>query len=399
MKNKTLFLFSILLFAFFYSFGQIKITEIAPLDKKDIVMPPYDSLYQVITKENYKKYIGQKLYILPYSKLYFSFRDSTSSAIEIKGYSGFSNSLISSYNGAKENQYKPVNHKHKYDYFSDAKALSGKYFEITDIIDQTDELKFNVYQAGLYLKLRGENKKDNYLFYQLGLKSTKGPFIVVGYYEKLKYLNQNKKYILQKNIEANDINTGKKLNIKSGSEWTCIDVTLIETRENYLVEPVFIYKDSTNNQIVVKIRGKQGNINMVGVGEFKSLVGRDDFKSKDAVVLEKQKQEEEKIRQLAEYEKSENERELEIKNHKTNEKLIANEKKEMLIKKYGNNLGTLISKGEVAVGMSKEMCLASWGSPEDINRTITIYGIHEQWVYNLKSYLYFEGDVLTTIQN
>ena len=56
-------------------------------------------------------------------------------------------------------------------------------------------------------------------------------------------------------------------------------------------------------------------------------------------------------------------------------------------------------KEGVSLGMSKSDVLASnWGKPRRINRTIRASGEREQWIYD-GSYLYFEGDVLVTIQN
>lgn len=53
----------------------------------------------------------------------------------------------------------------------------------------------------------------------------------------------------------------------------------------------------------------------------------------------------------------------------------------------------------VSIGMSKQQVLeSSWGKPKDINRTVTAYGTNEQWVYD-GGYLYFDGDLLTTVQN
>ncbi len=58
-------------------------------------------------------------------------------------------------------------------------------------------------------------------------------------------------------------------------------------------------------------------------------------------------------------------------------------------------------KEGVSVGMSRDDVLKSnWGKPEQINRTINSFGTHEQWVYRgHHSYLYFEDDTLTSIQN
>lgn len=55
----------------------------------------------------------------------------------------------------------------------------------------------------------------------------------------------------------------------------------------------------------------------------------------------------------------------------------------------------------VSIGMSKEEALmSSWGKPVSVNSTHTAYGTHEQRVYpGNHSYLYFENDKLTAIQN
>lgn len=54
----------------------------------------------------------------------------------------------------------------------------------------------------------------------------------------------------------------------------------------------------------------------------------------------------------------------------------------------------------VSIGMTQAEVIASnWGRPESVNRTTTARGTHEQWVYGLSSYLYFEDGILTAIQN
>jgi hypothetical protein len=56
----------------------------------------------------------------------------------------------------------------------------------------------------------------------------------------------------------------------------------------------------------------------------------------------------------------------------------------------------------VRLGMSPEDVLASsWGMPDKINRTTRASGTSEQWVYRERGegYLYFDNDVLTSIQN
>jgi hypothetical protein len=55
-------------------------------------------------------------------------------------------------------------------------------------------------------------------------------------------------------------------------------------------------------------------------------------------------------------------------------------------------------KQGVSIGMTKDEVLASsWGKPNHINSTHTVFGTHEQWVYDRfkNGYLYFDGDILT----
>ena len=40
-----------------------------------------------------------------------------------------------------------------------------------------------------------------------------------------------------------------------------------------------------------------------------------------------------------------------------------------------------VTAHELLLGMTPEMVVESWGRPADINRTVSVYGILEQWVY------------------
>lgn len=56
-------------------------------------------------------------------------------------------------------------------------------------------------------------------------------------------------------------------------------------------------------------------------------------------------------------------------------------------------------KQGVRIGMSQEDVIASsWGRPESINKSIYSFGVHEQWVYGGRNYLYFKNGVLDSIQ-
>ena len=58
-----------------------------------------------------------------------------------------------------------------------------------------------------------------------------------------------------------------------------------------------------------------------------------------------------------------------------------------------------IKDGSAYIGEPQERTVkCGWGKPRKINRTITEYGVREQWVYN-GGYLYFKDGILTSIQN
>lgn len=58
-----------------------------------------------------------------------------------------------------------------------------------------------------------------------------------------------------------------------------------------------------------------------------------------------------------------------------------------------------IKSGKVWIGASDDAVLASWGSPEDINSTITSHGKKEQWVYGSGHYVYLTNGLVSAIQN
>lgn len=58
------------------------------------------------------------------------------------------------------------------------------------------------------------------------------------------------------------------------------------------------------------------------------------------------------------------------------------------------------ARGGVTIGMTTAQVLKSnWGKPNNVNRTLTANGAHEQWVYHDHNFLYFENGILTAIQN
>lgn len=104
-------------------------------------------------------------------------------------------------------------------------------------------------------------------------------------------------------------------------------------------------------------------------------------------------------REIAKYEEKklyEEERRLAVEKLKE-EKL--KERKGIYVKKYGKKWGTTVAEKMIQIGMTKEMVIDSWGQPDDINRTVGSWGTHEQWVYGVGQYLYFENGKLTSWQD
>ncbi|MGY3214717.1 hypothetical protein [Mucilaginibacter sp. HD30] len=73
-----------------------------------------------------------------------------------------------------------------------------------------------------------------------------------------------------------------------------------------------------------------------------------------------------------------------------------------MIKKYGKFYGTDLSKGTISLGMTAKMVREVYPKPDNINRTVGSWGVHEQWVYDKgdkSEYLYFENGKLTSWQD
>lgn len=70
-----------------------------------------------------------------------------------------------------------------------------------------------------------------------------------------------------------------------------------------------------------------------------------------------------------------------------------------LASKYGTEVANKIIAGKIWLGMTDAMSKESWGLPNDINRTVGNWGVHEQWIYPSNVYLYFENGVLTSWQD
>ncbi len=57
-----------------------------------------------------------------------------------------------------------------------------------------------------------------------------------------------------------------------------------------------------------------------------------------------------------------------------------------------------LAQGRIWVGAKEQYVILSWGTPKDINRTITANTEHEQWVYD-GGYIYLDNGIVSGIQN
>jgi len=220
--------------------------------------------------------------------------------------------------------------------------LAGKYFLVLDVIKHPKaEDVTGLYATKYFLKLKEKVSRDILYFeYDSRFEHT-FQFVVVGYFTKMKQNSAGKEYIVKgKNWISSsesmaDMRTGKPVSeFERGSKWKCVDLTIEE--RFYTIS--YVLENSKGEQIPLSI----------------------DNASRHNWVFEATEAEQFRAR-------------------------------------FGNENWDKILNEKVKIGMTKEMCLLSWGEPKNRNSTITEGNSTEQWVYDSGN-LYFKNGVLTMIQ-
>lgn len=67
-------------------------------------------------------------------------------------------------------------------------------------------------------------------------------------------------------------------------------------------------------------------------------------------------------------------------------------------KHWSDTITRAVIARKILFGMTREQVRASWGDPDDINRTVTRSRTREQWVYG-SQYVYFDNGVVTAWQD
>lgn len=108
------------------------------------------------------------------------------------------------------------------------------------------------------------------------------------------------------------------------------------------------------------------------------------------------KQTEEKLNEMIRRGKS---REMEALHRAVEEadKMVGEERQRRL-KGYGSEKAQKIINHQIWLGMRSLEAEDSLGKPEQVNSTVTVDVVHEQWVYGNGTYLYFDNGILTSWQ-
>lgn len=281
------------------------------------VIEPYDSLLNYLG-EDYKRYIGQDFYLKGKSENMRSY-----------GYENFVLDLDKSFR-AIDNAYKGRYGTSNYD------SIAEKYFKVIDAEETKDS-----YGNRANIKLV-EKKSNDTLYYIYDTQYEHNfPFLVVGYFNKLKNELVNKDIYIGNDLIhkmkgfAIDLKTNEVFDIIPGQLWSVKELVI----------------DEKYYKLSLIVENKLGN--QIDLNEY----------------------------------------ELSNKRHR----FLTKEEGDVLIKKYGKNILLSVLKQEVKIGMSKELCKMVWGVPDDINKTTNNKGSKEQWVYP-NNYLYFENEKLVGIQ-
>lgn len=280
-------------------------------------------------------------------------------------------------------------------WFTPAEAVDGRSFEIfgveTSRLEDSELLMFRLRDdAGKVLcwfAHRGTDPKN--------LRNECYPAVIEGLIEKYRAEYLGKDFFLTgrkpdalgyvSDYFGLYVNTmqGEADQLQFGTELRCTDVRLIGDGTGYAVPSFVFEKRKDSVQIYIPLTRYPTPFGVEGYAHRRDRAFVDKLVLTPAEEVYAQRAEEERQREEARLQREKEERE-----HKA-----------ALYRKYGRQTADLILAGKVRIGMTREMCREAWGSPDDINRSSGSWGVHEQWVYGLGSYLYFENGILSSIQN
>lgn len=283
---------------------------------------------------------------------------------------------------------------------SKIKFSQNKVFERIRLIEEKTERDFcesKIYRYGGYMS------GNRYLPKLVELTSEKGeiyyiPFpsnrqtpeygmetmVFVGYFEKVKQLNLNKTFYIfgdgyTKEDKITDLVTDKEIILKRttledfkkgiGHPFKCTSVSLYDYKGSMIIVSVLENSDS----------------------KFVVGAGIPIYRFQNGCFTPKELYDKELKERALNIQQQNNLRNLEAKKEQ--------EKRLLILQKYGKIKGENILNGKVSIGMTKSMCQDAWGVPNDTKKTTNSKGTNEIWIYNYKTKLIFENEILIQIEN
>ena len=331
-------LFFLFIFCYLFGFAQIGTLTITPKVEERVVLP-YDSL-ENITRNNLPSLVGQKVQIIPQKRSSSLGLDTGPTLYKSKPTSRDNNGLV-------------VNPDTRfYVYNSKFGSFDNEVFDIVGV-DSIFDSDFFTYRTGhFYLIVKNEKYPTNH-YLDIALTNDEYDsnknlirraefyntmeFMILGYYEKCR----------QRLIGTKLVNKYPENKSLGGNYivYTIKDITLIDS-QNYKGLGYLLSSDS--------------------IPDCFTSYYLNSFENYDEFVKSQQEKK---------------------------------EWEQKMIRTYGKTNGKLIIDGRVKIGFTKIMCEEAWGKPNEINKSTGSWGVHEQWVYGLGSYLYFENGKLTSIDN
>lgn len=241
---RGLFLLLALTFCGAAAMGQIGVRDSYATGYK----PKYDSTKNFITdKKDLQAMVGQEILILPPAQGKTEVYEVNN--LTVNKHPLWSRFLLS---------YSPMKY-HSY--------VSGKYYMITAIeVVEVDKTKYHF--MTLVERDKGKKKKPDKVYYNLGVASVShivtynAPFLTVGFLEKLKrkYLGKTLISTASHSKPYYDIDTDEDIYVKEGDRVVCVDITLVNGRNYFYLQPSYILQTESGNEYAVPFKAFTGDL-------------------------------------------------------------------------------------------------------------------------------------------
>ncbi|RQP13892.1 MAG: hypothetical protein EAS52_18525 [Parapedobacter sp.] len=238
-------------------------TRAVPPRNKIAEIASYDSTTN-FQFQNVGNYVGQRLYL-----------KGKSEGLRKFGYRDMYNSIgdgSHTYLMKVENTYKPLEESEfKLGGYSSYDQLAGRYFKVDSVIKN----KFPSSVNPFFLKLIEEESGDTAYFALSTEYESSFPFIIVGYFEKIKAQNVGKKFVLRENFVDGvlDINTSNPVTYNYLDAWECKDVTIDE--QYFRIKLVL---SNGHNEIFYDIEALSNSFSDVVAGQYRKKFGATNWK-------------------------------------------------------------------------------------------------------------------------